>query len=178
MKKTVLIIGTNAVGKTSLARELIKKAGGISEIVNRVTYCNDGKTALIGDYSKHKKIEGVDSFGETRFLSDLIKSVDREVVVFEGLKCGTFGLSIQQALFQGTEQLLVFLYASPNTINKRLIERSGSGIKSLAVLKQQKANLNAAIKYKEIGVNVVSFNTDNTSVNEIADEILSKIYKK
>ena len=167
-----MIIGTNAVGKSSLARELINRAGGIAYVANRTTYCNDNKTAVLGDYSKHKNIEGVDAFGETKCLSELIKQTGREIVVFEGLKCGTFGLSINKALVDNSGgQIIIFLYASAKTINERLKERSGTGIKTKAVLTQQKCNLRAALKYKEIGVKVVSFNTDEISTKEIADNV-------
>ena len=174
-----MIIGTNATGKSSLARELINRSGGIAFVANKTTYCNDGRTSVIGDYSKHKNIEGVDAFGETKCLSTLVQQSEREIVVFEGLKCGTFGLSIQKALFQnGGGQIVVFLYASAQTINKRLLERTGFGIRSKAVLAQQKANLRAAIKYKEIGVKVVSFDTDIFSTSEIADEVEKLINEK
>lgn len=177
MKKITLIMGTNATGKSSLAREIISFAGGCAGVIDDVTYCNDGKTALIGDYSQGKKIEGVDSFGETKFLADKIKGIERPYIVFEGLKCGTFGLSIQKALFSGESSLVIFLYASSKTINERLQKRSGRGINSVAVLKQQKANLSAAIKYKEIGVPVMSFNTDNFTTQEIFEQVKKKLYE-
>ena len=178
MKRVVLIMGTNAVGKSTLARSIISYAGGVSDVVDSVTYCNDGETALIGDYSKGKKIEGVDSFGETKFLSEKIKGVERQYVIFEGMMCGTFGLSIQKALFSGDSPLVIFLYASAEKINKRLQERSGTGINSIAVLKQQRANLSAAVKYKQIGVPVVSINTDNYTKEEVFEQVKVKLYER
>lgn len=176
MKKIVAIIGTNAVGKTTLARSIIEYAGGISYIKDDVTYCCDNKTSVIGNYLEGKKIAGVDEFGETKFLSNKIKSVDSEIVVFEGLKCGTFGLSIQSALFSGTDSFIIFLYASAKVIQERLLKRSNKGIQSASVLIQQKNNLRAAIKYKEIGVKVVSINTDELTPEQIFNEVKSKIY--
>lgn len=176
MKKIIAIIGTNAVGKTTLARNIISYAGGVQEIVNGVTYCADGKTAVVGNYIEGKKFAGVDEFGETKFLSEKLKTIEREYIVFEGVKCGTFGLSIQNALFSGTDSLIVFLYASAKTINERLLKRSAKGINSIGVLAQQKTNLNAAIKYKEIGVNVVSINTDELLPEQIFEQVRNKIY--
>lgn len=175
MKKCILIIGTNAVGKSTLARNIIRLSGGISQVEERVTYCNDGKTAVIGDYSKGKKIEGVDAFAETKCVKGIIEATDRENVVFEGLKCGTFGLSIQGALFASNKQLVVFLYASAKTINERLLKRSSTGIKSKQVLLSQKNNLNSALKYKEIGVPVICFDTEKFTEEEIAEKVMNKI---
>lgn len=174
-KVSVLIMGTNAVGKSTLARSLINEAGGISEVRGRCSYCNDGKTVVVGDYSKGKKIEGVDAFGETKCVAQMIKDAQGEIVIFEGLKCGTFGASIQDALFSAERQLIVFLYAKAEIIHQRLKERSGVGINSEQVLRQQKANLNAAIKYKEIGVPVLYYDTGVHCTDEIQKEVRKKI---
>ena len=176
MKKIVAIIGTNAVGKTTLARNIIAHAGGVQEIIDDVTYCMDGKTAIVGNYTEEKKTAGVDEFRETKFLAEKLKTIERDIIVFEGLKCGTFGMSIQNALFSGTDSLIVFLYASAKIINERLINRSQKGINSVNVLTQQKANLNAAIKYKELGVPVISINTDKFSPEQIFEKVNSSIY--
>lgn len=168
-------MGTNAVGKSTLARAIINASGGIECVSNNATYCKNKKTVVIGDYSKGKKIEGVDSFGETKCVAPLIKQIKAEVIVFEGLKCGTFGASIQDALFATNDQLIIFLYAPAKVINQRLIERSGTGIKSVQVLKQQKANLNAALKYKEIGVPVLSYDTSKITTEKVLEEIKNKI---
>lgn len=176
-KISVLIIGTNAVGKSTLARALINEAGGISEVRDRCSYCNDGKTVVIGDYSQGKKIEGVDAFGETKCVAQIIKEAQGEIVIFEGLKCGTFGASIQDALFSTERQLIVFLYAKAEVIHQRLKERSGVGINSEQVLRQQKANLNAAVKYKEIGVPVLYYDTGAHDTEEILKEVKQKITK-
>ena len=168
-------MGTNCVGKSTVLRQLIKEAGGISYVEDRVSYCSDGRTAAIGDYSKGKKIEGVDSFGETKIVSDIIKRTERDIVLFEGLKCGTFGESIQNALFQADNNLVVFLYATAECINDRLIKRSGKGIQTVQVLRQQRSNFNAALKYKEIGLPVLSFNSGETSTEDITKRITNKI---
>lgn len=175
MKTAVLIIGTNAVGKSTIARGLLNKAGGSEKVDNDITFCADGRTAIIGDYSKGKKIEGVDSFGVTKIVAEKVKAAEREIVIFEGLKCGTFGESIQNALFAADNQIVVFLYASANCINERLLKRSGTGIKTVQVLKQQRANLNAAAKYKEIGIPVLYYNTELAAPEEICENIQNKI---
>lgn len=171
----MLIIGTNAVGKSTLARNLINLAGGVRTVVNNVTYCNDGESAFIGDYMNTKNIVGVDSLKETKVLCEMISGIECKNIYFEGLKCGTFGTSIQTALFQAKKQLVVFLFASASTIHERLIRRSGKGLKTSSVMKQQRANLSAAKKYKDIGVPVLFFNTDNIKPDEISKEVYKKI---
>ena len=51
MKKVVVFIGgTNAVGKTTLAKYIIEKCGGIKQTGKEATQLNDDVTSFVGPY--------------------------------------------------------------------------------------------------------------------------------
>lgn len=49
-KVACFIIGTNAVGKSTLARQLIETFGGVERVTDKITYCKDGETCFLGKY--------------------------------------------------------------------------------------------------------------------------------
>ena len=82
MKKCVFITGTNCVGKSALAWEIINRYGGVDRILNDVTYCKEDGVCLAGRYGE-ARYGGVD-----RILNDKGSSCTSRLaeVVEEGLK--------------------------------------------------------------------------------------------
>ena len=128
MKTCVFIIGTNAVGKTTLAKELIRRCGGVLREEGRSTVCADGRTVFAGRYAGVKH-GGVDGLNETRCLADMAREAFRqhEVFICEGSYMNTFGINLTNALFTADRHLVVFLYAPIAEIDKRLKTRTIGG---------------------------------------------------
>lgn len=178
MSKTcVLITGTNAVGKSSLAKELITRYGGIERTDRILTYCNDPRVCFAGKYDMTKKYGGVDGFNQTKCLEEVVRAglQEREVVICEGMYLHTFGLNLLNAAFAADRQLVVFLYAPVAEINRRLLARSQTGIVNDAVWKKQQATAVAAKKWASIGVPVLSFDTSKVATPDIALQVFNKI---
>lgn len=176
MKTVVFIIGTNAVGKTTLAKEIIRRCGGVAREEGRSTVCRDGRTVLAGKFSGVKH-GGVDGLNETRCLADMAREAFRryEVFVCEGSYMNTFGINLTNALFTGERHLVVFLYAPIAVIDGRLKDRTAGGhIKETIILKQRLA-LASSRKWADIGVPVLSFNTADVPATAIADAVCAKI---
>jgi cytidylate kinase len=181
MKKTcVFITGTNAVGKTTLAKEMIMRYGGIAEIINNVTYCKEGRVCFAGAYGGGN-YGGVDKLNSTRILPEIIKEglKKSDVIICEGSFMNTFGLNLTNALFSAERQFVVSLYAPIETIALRLETRTGKATAQtlVHVAKRQKCAMIAAKKYHQIGVPTLQFNTAEKSTPEIADLIQSKLYE-
>jgi len=176
-KLCVLITGTNAVGKSSLAKELIIRYGGIAKADKQLTSCNDPRVCFAGKYDLTKKYGGVDGFNQTKCLEEVVRAglQRHDVVICEGMYLHTFGLNLLNAAFAADRQLVVFLYAPVAEINRRLLQRSQTGIANDAVWKKQQATAVAAKKWASIGVPVLSFDTSEVSTGEVADQVITKI---
>ena len=73
MKTCVFITGTNAVGKSALAWELITRYGGVDRITNDVTYCVEGDICFAGAY-------GVTRYGGVdRITNDVTYCVEGDI---------------------------------------------------------------------------------------------------
>lgn len=177
MKTCVFITGTNAVGKSTLAKELISRYGGILSSDKTLTVCNDTRITLAGHYDPEKRYGGVDGFNQTKCLEDVVKNALRghEVVICEGMYMHTFGMNLMRAAFAAEKQLVVFLYAPVAEIHRRLLERSGKGLTNEAVWRKQLNTATAAKKWASIGVPVLSFDTSVTSLKQVADTVTAKI---
>ena len=176
MKTVVFITGTNAVGKSTLARKLIAYYGGIRCATKEITYCNDRRVCFAGFYGDGK-FGGVDTFGATKPLEQAVKKglEDCDVVICEGMYLHSFGLNLLNALFQGERQLVVFLYAPVSIIHERLLGRSGKGITNDAVYKKQLNCASSLRKWNSIGVPTMSFDTSVCNVESIAQKIVSEL---
>lgn len=173
----VLITGTNAVGKSSLAKELITRYGGIDKADRLLTYCHDPRVVFAGRYDMAKKYGGVDGFNQTKCLEDVVRTglQQHNIVICEGMYLHTFGINLTNAAFAADRQLIVFLYAPVAEINRRLLERSQTGIVNDAVWKKQQATAIAAKKWASIGVPVLSFDTSTIATKDIANQVIEKI---
>jgi broad-specificity NMP kinase len=176
-KVCVLITGTNAVGKSSLAKELIATYGGIRTADKLLTCCNDQRICFAGKYDLTKKYGGVDGFNQTKCLESVVRKglMQHDVVICEGMYLHTFGMNLLNAAFAADRQLVVFLYAPVREINRRLIGRSQTGIANDAVWKKQQATAVSAKKWASIGVPVLSYDTSITRTADIAQQVASKI---
>lgn len=178
MKTCIFIIGTNCVGKTTLAKGLINKFGGIRDVTNNITFSNDGTMCLAGRYSDSKRHGGVDKLNSTKGLKEVVRTglLKCDTIVCEGSFLDTFGMNLTNAMFVAERYIVVFLYAPLQEINKRLIDRSGNNITEEVIKKQQNC-LRSAKKWASIGVPVLSFDTSKYSVNNIEDKIIERINK-
>lgn len=189
MKTCVVITGTNAVGKSSLALELIKRYGGVDRITNQVTYCREGSVCFAGKYGANR-FGGVDKITNengrqcTSKLADVVEEGLRhaDLILCEGSMLNTFGLNISNALFKAQHQLVVSLYADMNTIYERLISRSngkdGKGKRNWTqIANKQKQAIRAAQKWSSIGVNVMYINTTYNSIEQVAELVVQRLKK-
>lgn len=187
MKTCVLITGTNAVGKSSVAWSVINRHGGVVKVENDVTYLAEGDICLAGRYDR-LKYGGVDRIVNdkgsscTSRLPEVVEEGLRhnDVIVCEGMYLNTFGLNLTNALFKAERQLVVNLYADMQTLYSRIIGRSNGkkndGARNWPTIwKKQIQAMRAARKFQKIGVPVLQFNTAEASTEEIVDVVLSKI---
>ena len=185
MKTCVFITGTNAVGKSSLARAIINRFGGIDKISNQVTYCKNGSVSLAGKYGE-TRYGGVDSITNdkgiscTSLLAEVVEEALRhsEVVFCEGSFMNTFGMNLINAMFKAQRYLVVSLYLPPPIIYKRLIDRSlgKNGKRNVElILKKQRQAMVAARKWEQIGVPVLQFNTSEITVEEELEKVITKV---
>ena len=187
MKTVVFITGTNAVGKSTLARSIIERFGGIYEERDCTTFCKDKRYGLAGRY-KDKRYGGVDRITNDKgssctsrlaeVVSEGLKTAD--VMFCEGSFMDTFGLNLTNALFLGDKALVVSLYAPPAVIYERLNKRSngmnGTGKRNWPrIFRKQKQALIAAQKYEQIGCKVLQFDTSVFSTEQIRDEIINTL---
>lgn len=176
MKTVVFITGTNAVGKSTLAKVLQARFGGIAAADKWLTVCKDSRVCFAGKYGDGK-FGGVDGFNQTKCLEGVVRFglTSHDVIICEGMYLHTFGINLTNALFLGDNQLVVFLYAPVTEINRRLLDRAGKGITNEAVWKKQQATAASARKWASIGVPVLSFDTSKTTPERIADLIIKHI---
>ena len=82
MKTCVLITGTNAVGKSSVAWSIINRYGGVVKVENDVTYLAEGDICFAGRY------DGMKYGGVDRIVNEKGSSCTSRLpeVVSEGLR--------------------------------------------------------------------------------------------
>lgn len=177
MTTCVFITGTNAVGKTSVAKALIARYGGIRQATKWLTYCKDPRVCFAGKYDPERTFGGVDGFNQTKCLEGVVRKglESCDIIICEGMYLHTFGLNLTNAAFAADRQMLAFLYAPPAVIHERLVSRAGKGIASTAVIQKQNNCFVAAKKWASIGVPVLMFDTSQKGVDEITDAITVKI---
>ena len=129
MSTCVFIIGTNCVGKTTLATEIMSRFGGIKDAKGDTTYCRDKRVTFAGVYKEGSKYGGVDGLSQTKCLAGIVdRALQVSNVCFcEGSYINTFGVNLTNAIFTAKQQLVVLLYAPVEVIRARLQCRSGGG---------------------------------------------------
>lgn len=180
MATIVMITGTNCAGKTTLAKELIKRVGGgINQTLKDRTICNNRKVVFLGRYADDVKHGGVDGLNQTKCLEEIAKeciSSGAEYVICEGSYLNTFGLNLQRLLFSAEKQVVVSLFAPIELIRQRLQKRSGGKMKD-TIYKKQVLCFNSLKKWRQIGVQTFSFNVAETKTEDIANFIIKAICK-
>lgn len=177
MNVCVIIMGTNASGKTSTARELIKRFGGIKSSSRSVTICNDESVCFAGKYEDGGKYGGVDALKTSELESVVIDGLKSSNIIFcEGSYLNSIGINLTNAAFAADRQLIVLLVSPIQCLNQRLSERSGGKLKK-TIIRRQHCAINAAMKWQQIGVPVVVIDTSKHSVEEVADIILNELLK-
>jgi shikimate kinase len=180
-KTCVFIIGTNCVGKTTLAKTLIKLHGGVAEVRDDVTYLRDGRFSIVGRYRDESKYGGLDGINRTDTLKDICKTalLTSDCVFCEGRYLGTFGLNPMQALFVAERQFIVYLYCNVKELLNRNLQRTGYQANTGGVIRnmvdKQRIMLNSACKYASIGVTVLSFDTSLHTSEAIAERIIKEL---
>lgn len=185
MTTCVFITGTNAVGKSSTARAIIERCGGIDKVEGQVTYCKDGKTALAGSYlCKYGGVDRVTNSKGSSCTSELPNVVERalanrQIVFCEGSFMNTFGLNLTNAMFKADKHLVINLYADARTIWDRLNARSngknGQGRDFEKVLTRQRATAIAATKWHSIGVKTIQIDSSQHTPQQIVDIIYNAL---
>lgn len=182
MTTCVFITGTNAVGKSSVARAIMERCGGISAERDMVTYLADGVTCLAGRYlgCKYGGVDRITNAKGSSCTSELANVVERglaerEIIFCEGSFMNTFGMNLTNAMFKADRYPVVMLYADARTIwdrqNSRSNGKNGAGRDFPKVLQRQKQCAVAAQKWHEIGVKVLQINTAEYNPLQIADTI-------
>lgn len=175
MKTCVFITGTNSVGKTTLAKALIERFGGIKETTKELTFCNDSRVCFAGRYRAETRYGGVDVFNCTRVLPDVVEKAFKQcdIIFCEGSYLDTFGMNLTDAMFKAQKHLVVFLWADSLTLNSRLLERGKKGLSAQTFPKQKNA-CKATKKWAEIGVPVLCINTGTVSLDEEVETVYNK----
>lgn len=177
MKTCVFLIGTNCSGKTSLAKALITRLGGAIQATKWLTEVGDRRFCFAGKYSEESRYGGVDGWNETKPLRGVVETAlqSHEVIVCEGIKLHNNGGNLSNALYVAEQRIVCFLYATAQTINERLKERSGGQV-TLAILKDQQACARSLQKWQKMGgIKVLHFDTSKTTIDECAETLLGTI---
>ena len=176
MKTCVFITGTNAVGKSSLAKALIARYGGIKSASKTLTVCNNERVCLAGHYENGRKYGGVDGFNQTKCLESVVREglSSHDIILCEGMYLHTFGINLTNVAFVADKQLLVFLYCPVQEIHRRLLERSCK-VLTKYVVKTQLLCATAAKKWASIGVPVLSIDTSQIGTDAAAQMVINKI---
>ena len=181
MKTCVFILGTNCVGKTTLARAIIARFGGVALYEDSVTCCRDCGVCLAGRYREGGKFGGVDGLKSksgssgTSMLANAVEHALRkgDTVFCEGSYMNTFGLNLTNAMFKAERHLVVGLYADAQTIASRLETRSGGLKKGFGLtLNKQRQMLSAARKWQSVGIRVMLFDTGRVPVTDVLNKVV------
>lgn len=183
MKTCVLITGTNAVGKSTLAEELIGHYGGRATISKVLTELQDERVCFAGPYKIGNRYGGVDCFNCTSILASVVEQglKEHDVIYCEGMYLHTFGTNLLRAIFKADKQLIVFLHAPAEVIRQRCYKRTGAsgrggtGTQFDKVFAKQRACAVSAKKWASIGVPVMCFDTSLVDMKEIVMQVAEKV---
>lgn len=186
MKKTcVFICGTNCSGKTTVAKALQARFGGIRATTQDTTFCNDGRVCFAGRYKTDSKHGGVDVLNRTDTLAGIVKNgfQTADVVFCEGSYLDTFGQNLCNALFAGERCLYVFLYCNKSELMRRNYERLSeakrlNGTRAEVIermMNKQRRVLSSAKKFASVGVPVMSIDSAKVSTDEVVETILKHL---
>ena len=173
MRKTcVFITGTNAAGKTTVAKELQRCFGGLANVSPMISTCKDAAVCFAGKYDAGK-YGGVDSLNSTKVLAGIVEQAltSHDVIICEGSYLHTFGNNLTNALFKAERFIVIFLYAPIKVLNERLIARGGTGSNE-GIAKKQLTCAHSLAKWQSIGVEARVYDTSKNSAAVIANRII------
>lgn len=188
MRKTcILIAGANCSGKTSVAKCLIDRFGGIGRVTDTATFSADGRAVFAGRYTGVKH-GGVDWLNGTGALQGIVREglMTADVAICEGSYLDTFGMNLLNAIFEAERQAYVALWCGRAELHRRNMARLNADSlrkRTLAeeaaimqgIYRRQDRVFKAAKKYASIGVPVLNYNAVELSAVAIADKILTWI---
>lgn len=184
MKKTcVFITGTNTVGKSTLARAIIKYFGGVCEekSTKQITYCKDSRVCLAGSYPHDSKYGGVDGLSNTAILASVVEKglSNADIIICEGSFLKTFGMNMTNAMFKAEQHLVVSIYADAKTLYNRIIGRTGINERRnwKKIVGNQKSAITSAKKWQQIGVKVLQIDAGSSTVEEKLNIVIKTIEK-
>lgn len=173
MKTMMIISGTNAVGKSSATREVIKAISQKLTYSELNTYC--GNFAFCGKYTLDKGA-GVDRYDTTAIIKDAAAEAFDKVdnVIAEGQFTNSFGLNLLNALFLPNveRRIVLCIYAPQKVIYERLMNRGNGVFDFDNIIRKQRQAQNAAIKYKKIGCTTFAIDSSKFTPDQIGKIIL------
>lgn len=173
-KTCVYLIGTNCAGKTSVAKALINKLGGVRACKNGVTYTNGG-VAFAGKYDV--KYGGVDNLNCTRILADVVSTafISVDTIICEGVRLKSFGGNLTRAMYLADRRYVFYLHVGVQELRRRLFLRSATSEPTKETLHQIKECNSAIKKWQSHGCNTAVFDTEKWSIDEMAECIIKLI---
>lgn len=122
------------------------------------------------------KYGGVDNLNGTTILRDIVKKAleSTDCIICEGMRLKCWGPNLTHAMFNADRQIVIFLYAPLEEIQKRLAERS-NGTLSKDIIRGQRESAHSAKKWQTAGCDVVAIDTTKQTADQIADFIINKI---
>lgn len=176
-KTCVFIIGTNCAGKTTVAKTMIEKLGGVSEYRNNITYTGGG-VAFAGKYDV--KFGGVDSLNSTSILQQVTSEAFQNVdtIICEGCRLKTFGKNLLKAMYLADKRYVFYLHASLEEIEKRLKIRNDNNKTCSFHTKKQILECYSSIrKWAEYGCKTFVIDTEKMNAEQASSLILKVIRK-
>ena len=165
----IYISGCSCVGKTTLARFIIEQNGGVVDYREGFTITRTG-VVLAGKYAGVK-------FGGFDYMGKFKKpEFNCRTIIYEGTRISRINSEIGDSIIENNG-VFVYMFASINTIDKRLKQRSNTGATN-HVIKDFKGAYSIAKKYKEAGIRVITLNTDELSTEQCYDKIKQYIYEQ
>lgn len=122
------------------------------------------------------KYGGVDNLNGTTILRDIVKKAleSTDCIICEGMRLKCWGPNLTHAMFNADRQIVIFLYAPLEEIQKRLAERSNKTL-SKDIIRGQRESAHSAKKWQTAGCDVVAIDTTEQTADQIADFIINKI---
>jgi dephospho-CoA kinase len=155
------ITGCSCAGKTTLARLIIERHGGIIDYRDGFSTTSTG-VILAGKYDvRYGGYDSAYKFKRPAFSA--------KTVIYEGTRIARINSEIGDFIMENNG-VYVYMLASLKTINERLKTRSNSKI-TKHVMKDYKSAYSIAMKYKDAGLRVIMLNTDELTTEQCYDKI-------
>jgi cytidylate kinase len=156
------MVGCPCSGKTTLARYIIEKNGGIKSEQDGFTVTHN-EVVLAGKYSSvaYPGFDRMQVFAKPNF--------ECKTLIYEGTSMARFNSEKIDFLIENNGTV-IFLYAPLAVINSRLIERSGER-KRKHLISDIRAVNQYVKKIKEVGLRLLLFDTSKYDTEQIYNEI-------